>query len=1237
MKRINVYAPLLIFCLFTTSCLNIKPYYNREYRNWEQAIKDTSHLDHSVFLIGDVGDPDEKGEGSLNLLKTHLAAADSNSVVLFLGDNVYYKGLPPEGESDRKEMEERLIQQMDAVKDFKGRKIFIPGNHDWDEYGKDGLAAVNRQEAFIENYLGPGTFLPDNGCPGPVELPLGQNAVVIIIDSQWWLHRFEKPRGPENGCYVDDKIDFTLQLKDAIDRNEGKHILIALHHPLYTKGNHSGAFSVKDYFFPLTLIRPNLYIPLPVIGSLYPLARKYGVSTQDLPNPDYQKLKRSILSVIQDKPYITIAAGHEHNLQLIKDEGAYHIVSGAGSKTTYLPRLTNAIFTHQHKGFAKVNYYRNGEAWVEFWEPDNRGREGKLIFKTALYAVEPLTTASLQIKEPFNYADSVITIAPDKEFKASFIREFFWGDHYREVWQTPVTVKYLDMSQEAGGLAPDRLGGGVQTTSLRLKGKNGIEYALRSVNKDPASLLPPGLRRTFVEDILQDQMSSAHPYGPLVIPELSRAIKIYHPEPKLVYVPFTPLLGHYMDDMGGKLAMLEIRPDEDLSHFKEFGYSKNVVSTKTMFEELREDNDTRIDERMYLRSRLFDMLIGDWDRHDDQWRWAEFKMDKGKLYKPVGRDRDQVFSRFDGLIPHLFTRRFGARQLQTFNERFYDIRGLNLASATMDRRLLNSLNKEDWLAIADSVKTILNDEVIDKAVLALPPEVYPISGPEISRNLKLRRDQLSDAARRYYYMVSKNVDLIGTEKHEFFKIERLKNNDTKVTIYKIKKEGNIDKKVFERTFNNQETKELRLYGLEGNDRFEITGSSDKAIKLRMIGGKGEDYLADGSVMGGIKKQALFYDDKSEKTEILQANETRLMISGKGANEGPPAQFKYNRTLPRLNFGYNADEGLTIGTGIHLVRYGFRKDPAKNSHQLMVQYSTLTKASSVRYNAKFYEVFGPGADFALNLQAFGPTFVLNYFGEGNESVIQNEDVDFYRLQLTRLQVNPAADFRPNRLFFLSAGPLYERVEVESKPGHITTSPEFEKSKDIAKTAFGGVLFTGNFTDVDYPRNPSRGSTWENHVSFRKELNGGSDQYINYSSDFNFYVTPVMPFKLTFALRLGGGTNFGTYKFYQSNFLGGNTNLRGYRHTRFAGRSSLYQNTDVRLKINSFRNYAVSGNWGLMGFGDAGRVWADDEGSSKIHFSYGPGIWIDVYDQFLATGYYALSEEGPFLLLRAGFFF
>ena len=112
--------------------------------------------------------------------------------------------------------------------------------------------------------------------------------------------------------------------------------------------------------------------------------------------------------------------------------------------------------------------------------------------------------------------------------EAGAVKRFLLGDHYRKEWATPVALKVLDMDSVAGGLTPLKQGGGHQTKSLRLKGADGKEYVLRSVNKDPSKAIMAELRGTFAEDIVQDQISSANPYAPMVVASLASAAGIFH-------------------------------------------------------------------------------------------------------------------------------------------------------------------------------------------------------------------------------------------------------------------------------------------------------------------------------------------------------------------------------------------------------------------------------------------------------------------------------------------------------------------------------------------------------------------------------------------------------------------------------------------------------------------------------------------------------------------------------------
>ena len=105
------------------------------------------------------------------------------------------------------------------------------------------------------------------------------------------------------------------------------------------------------------------------------------------------------------------------------------------------------------------------------------------------------------------------------------------------------------------------------------------------------------------------------------------------------------------EDFGEGLYLYEERPAKDRRELASFGNSKKIVNTAEVIEKTQKDDKHYVDQIQVLRSRLFDMVIGDWDRHDDQWRWASFKDDKDHTYyQPIPRDRDQAFFWSDGGI-----------------------------------------------------------------------------------------------------------------------------------------------------------------------------------------------------------------------------------------------------------------------------------------------------------------------------------------------------------------------------------------------------------------------------------------------------------------------------------------------------------------------------------------------------------------------------------------------------------
>jgi hypothetical protein len=353
---------VVILFLFNACASINKPFYSREAANWKTVMPpDTSQIKYTVFLIGDVGAPNKDPlEPSLKLLQSQMQVAGARSATIFLGDNIYSYGLTEAGSPGRKTDEERLITQLNLFKGYKGEKYMIAGNHDWAQGLPGGLRSVIRQEVFVEEYLkdttfvsGGDFFVPDEGCPGPYEVFLQEDVVFIALNSQWWLQDEERPYGANNYCNVADEVEVLTRLEDIITRNSGKHIVVVGHHPIYSNGVHGGNFRLLDHLFPLTLIEstPWLVLPLPIIGSIYPFARKYGGISQDIAHPKYQAYAQGLMNIFQRNPNVIYAAGHEHTLQHFKTGNVNTIVSGSGCKTQHMKEGGgDALFGHEAKG-----------------------------------------------------------------------------------------------------------------------------------------------------------------------------------------------------------------------------------------------------------------------------------------------------------------------------------------------------------------------------------------------------------------------------------------------------------------------------------------------------------------------------------------------------------------------------------------------------------------------------------------------------------------------------------------------------------------------------------------------------------------------------------------------------------------------------------------------------------------------------------------------------------------------
>jgi hypothetical protein len=820
----------------------------------------------------------------------------------------------------------------------------------------------------------------------------------------------------------------------------------------------------------------------------------------------------------------------------------------------------------------------------------------------------------------------VIEASKNYEKRASYQKK--WGEHYRKEWATPVKFKKVMLDTLAGGLTPYDAGGGRQSKSLRLKDKQGREYVLRSVDKSFGKALPEIYQGTFFEDIINDQVTIGHPYAALVIPTLADAAGVYHTTPQIIFIPSQPALDSFNKDFGNQLYLFEQRPDENWETAPNFGNSKNIVGTEKMLSEINEDNDHSVDQISYVRARLFDFLIGDWGRHEDQWRWASFKNGDEKIYKPVPRDRDQAFTKFDGTWLKLGISAGDLGHLQSYDKNEPDIKTFNFTARNLDRRLVTGLSLQQWIDIAKGMQRSVSDAVIAKAVKQLPPEVANISANEITAGLKTRRDRLVESAIDYYKFLAKDVDVVGSDKKELFEVHRLNDNETLVKVYKLKTIGDsTDKLIYERKFNTSETQEIRLYGMGDDDVFKLDGRVNKGILVRVVGGNGNDVLEDKSFVSGGKKLTQVYDN--DKTGFQTSGETRLRISDDSVmNSYQYKSFEYDKK------GFGVKPGFfSLTLGWDETIHGWKKDPARKQQNIKVKYSINKQALYIDYKTTFYQLLGKWNGFIA--AGAGVPNVVNFFGVGNETKFETYDRKFFRLR----SIEYYGKLGVNRIIGNSQiefDGFYQTIKIKPDSTRIISkiAQTEDGYSDLSRKHFVGAELTYKYQNTDNPVIPSKGFRFNTSAKYTYNLSKPDHSFTRLSSDASVYI-PIIKF-ISLGIRAGGTANIGHAEFYQLNILGSHDNLRGFRKYRFYGKQMAYNNNELRFMFDA-HNKVFNGKYGFITFYDQGRVWYPGENSNIWHSGYGAGAFVSLFNKIVSSGTYGISKEDKVISFYVGFYF
>lgn len=843
----------------------------------------------------------------------------------------------------------------------------------------------------------------------------------------------------------------------------------------------------------------------------------------------------------------------------------------------------------------------------------------------AALSLVALLAPQLRAQDPARPNPRLEQQAPGEQYDAGGLHRFLLGGDYRSLWTTPVSVPVLDLGTFAGGLKPVSSGGGKQTKSLLLKGADGREFFFRSVDKDASAILPPELRPTVAGSIVRDQTSSAFPTAPPVVGRLLDAVQIPHPDEQLFVLPDDPRLGRFRSDYAGLMGYLQERiggARGPAAHWKD---AAEIIDSDSLLARVDRSPDDRVDTRAFLAARLMDLLVGDWDRHRDQWVWLRRGDALPRRWTPVPRDRDQAFARYDGLL--LFVARQTAPQLTNYGPGYPYMAGATWNGRDLDRRFLVDLERTTWDSVANALRSKLTDSVIDHAVRALPPEHYRLWGPRLAAALRARRDRLPDAAGEFYRLLAEEVDVHGTNQPDHAVLTRLPQGGLELTL---SRNGAEDEPYFSRRFEPKTTSEVRIFLGEGDDSATTRGRTD-GILVRILGGDGQDRLVDSSTSGSER----FYDDPRapKRTFGLRSDVDRrpYTLPPRNPNELPPRDWGQHWAL--IGWGsFGPDIGLFLGGGATLTTYGFRKYPFDKRHRFRAGFASGPTTYRFDYRGEYRRE--NSRSYARLLARASGIDVIGFHGFGNETGAPG-DREFFRVTQDAFSLEPSMVLAVGSAGELQLGPIIKYVSTDDRPDRFLAT-----LGDLYGTGQFGEIGAGASFRVDTRDRPSaatRGVFLEVGGKVYPSLWNVDRTFGELNAVASTYFTARAPLRPTLALRAGGRKLWGTFPYFEAAFIGDASTVRLGRFNRYAGDAMAHGNAELRLALGSMK-VVLPAEVGVFGLADAGRVFLEGESSSEWHTAFGGGVWIGFLERaHTLSAAVASSDERTGVYIQAGFGF
>jgi len=802
----------------------------------------------------------------------------------------------------------------------------------------------------------------------------------------------------------------------------------------------------------------------------------------------------------------------------------------------------------------------------------------------ALLALAPATARAQEAGDTL--------VAAGAGYQRGGLGRWLYGSRYRSLWATPVAAPAFGGEL---GLADSAAG----ASALWTWTPDGTLWEYRPLERDLVSVAPPSLRQNLLAGTIQGLNPVRHPGAAPVVEALADAAGVKTPPALLVR-----LVDSAADPAGGRLGYL-------------IQAGLGGRTTVEVLDSLRAGGGRDFDARAFLRGRLFDTYIGQWDIAPDAWRWRKDSSSGHWTLEP--RHREYAFARFDGFLLRIAGAYVAG--FANFGPTYQAGLGLTPYQEVLDRQLLVLLDRSVWDSTAASLQADLTDSIIDAAVGRMPAAYLDAGAAPLAAALKARRDRLPDAARSLYRLVNRQAAFFGTDGADTVTITR-------------GKDGSVDLEFstgFHRSYGKDETGAIALYLSGGADHVTLRGPGFAgplldiawAPGLEVTGtrGSGGRTVIYGSGQGADSLRISAVPDTLPVPEVENLDLSRPA----------PDPLHGSHTVPVPWFEANSDIGLLIGAGVSHTTYRVGHTPYYRRVRLRAGYTTTLQKAAVEMHAEFNRWRSP-TTFTLDVGVPALT-ELRFFGYGNTTPF-DEPAAYYQTTQRQIFIYPAWHYRLGRRTRLGVGPIFKQTTIDTLQNDLISEA---RPYGVPGFAQFGAEATATLDTRDAPAFARSGWHVTAGGSYYPVTFGYGDPFGSVQGSAATYLTPRGLDRVTLALRASARLTMGQVPVSEAAYIGGSTTLRGYQSGRYAGDAAAWFNSELRAELGTV-DFVAPWRFGLVGIGDVGRVYYDSDNADVWHASAGGGFWMALPDRSMGLVVTAvLSDQGTGFWVGSGFMF